>query len=220
MASPFIGTSFAYSSTHAISHQQPHRRPMKTQKTTESDGQDWLQHQWVVAGIIASAARFVPIPFVDDIIRSQCRRFVVSRTLAASDTTLSKSELKALYGGSGGFVAGFVGTLAKAPLKLLLFPIRKFVAVVTSIHGVPLEIMQTVLLGRTLRRQLESGTFDPNQVTNMRLAFEDAFAGMDFHAVRAAITDTLRSVQSWKSSAIDSARKISSSQPEDGGATG
>ncbi len=187
---------------------------MSKSPSIETDRHDWLQHQWVVAGVIVSAARFVPIPFVDDVIRSQCRRFVVSRTLNDSGSTLATSDLKPFYGGSGGCVVGCLGMIAKAPFKLLLFPIRKIVSMATSIRGVPLEIMQTVLLGRTLRRQLADKDFDPRQADLMRAAFDESFARMDFHAVRAAITDVLREVQGWKSSAIESARKVSSTSSE------
>lgn len=74
--------------------------------------------------------------------------------------------------------------------------------------------MQTVLLGRTLRRQLTNVNFDASQAAMMRQAFDDSFARMDFRAVQAAITDAVRSVRSWKSSAVDSARRLSSQRPD------
>lgn len=187
---------------------------MSKAEPTKSDAADWLIHQWVVAGVIASAARFVPIPFADDLIRSQCRRFIVSRTLAASGATLSTNELKPLYGGSGGCVAGCLGVMAKAPLKLLMFPIRKFVAIITSVRGVPLEITQSVLLGRTLHRLLARGDVRASEAETIRVAFEESFARMDFHAVDAAIADALHSIRHWKSSAIKSARLLSVAKSE------
>jgi hypothetical protein len=182
---------------------------MTEPKLAHGEQTDWLQHQWVIAGVVASAARFVPIPFFDDAIRTQCRRFVVSRTLAASDTPLTTASLKPLYGESGGLVARSLRAMAKAPLKLLLFPVRKIALMATSIHGVPMEIMKTVLLGRTLRRQLSSGQIDPGRAEAMRSAFDEAFARMDFHALRAGISDSLRGVRSWKKSAITMARSLS-----------
>lgn len=111
-----------------------------------------LLHHWVVAGIVSSSSRFIPVPFIDDIVRDQCRRYVVSRTLAAHDQRNSMGVLKPFYANEGGCIAGCLGQLAMAPLKLLLFPIRKVIALVTSVRGVPLEIMRMVLLGRTLDR--------------------------------------------------------------------
>ncbi|TWU58251.1 hypothetical protein [Rubripirellula reticaptiva] len=187
--------------------------PETTPDKLNPDGSTWLTHQWVVAGIVSSAARFIPIPFVDDVIRSRCRQFVVSRTLAAHQRTDLLDDLKPFFDSSGGCLNGCVATAVKAPLKLLLFPVRKFVAIVTSIRGVPLEIMRMVLLGRTLDRHLrdESATIDPTQSARMRLAFEESFARIDFRVVRAAMTDALTSVKGWKSAAIATARGLADS---------
>ncbi|EMI17427.1 hypothetical protein RMSM_05656 [Rhodopirellula maiorica SM1] len=174
------------------------------------DSASWLLHQWVVAGIVSSTARFIPIPFVDDIVRDQCRRFVVSRTLSSHQRSDLLGELRPYYANSDGCVAGCLGLLAKAPLKILLFPLRKIVAMVTSIRGVPLEIMRTVLLGRTLDRYLERDeiTLNSHNANQMRLAFDETFARMDFRVLRAALTDALSSVSGWKSAAIAVATRV------------
>lgn len=174
---------------------------------------NWLTHQWILAGMVSSAARFVPIPFVDDVIRGQCRRYVVTRTLEAHDRTDSLKELRAYYADDSGCIAGCLGMLAKAPVKLLLFPIRKIVAILTSVRGVPMEIIRMVLLGRTLDRLLKdetihAGPVKPQQVLAMREAFEEAFARMDFRVVRAAMSDALSGVSGWKESAMDLAANV------------
>ena len=169
-----------------------------------------LLHHWVVAGIVSASARFIPIPFVDDVVRDQCRRYVVSRTLAAHSTELTTKELKPFYDGGGGCLGGCAGMLVKAPLKLLLFPVRKFVAIVTSVRGVPLEVTRTVLLGRTLDRYLSEEQVDatPEHLAKMRKAFKESFKRMDFHIVRAAIADALSGVSGWKSGAKKSAKAV------------
>ena len=55
--------------------------------------QAWLTHQWVAAGIVSAASRFIPVPFVDDLVRSRCRRFAVSRTLAAYEQEAMLDDL-------------------------------------------------------------------------------------------------------------------------------
>ncbi|EMI53303.1 hypothetical protein [Rhodopirellula sallentina] len=179
---------------------------------------DWLTHQWVVAGIVSASSRFIPVPFIDDLVREQCRRFVVSRTLHANEPTenVSLETLRPYYSSSDGCLTGCLGTLAKAPLKIILFPIRKVVAVVTSVRGVPLEIVKMVLLGRTLNRQLRDS---PKKINNayamrMRMAFEDSFSGMDFRMVKAAMNDALSHVSGWKSSAMETARQAVARQDE------
>ncbi|MCO8124282.1 hypothetical protein NHH03_21245 [Stieleria sp. TO1_6] len=169
-----------------------------------------LMYQWILAGLVSASARFIPIPFVDDLVRGRCRRFVISRTLAAHHASAQLDTLKPFYGDRGGCIGGCAGTIVRAPLKLLLFPIRKVVTIATSVRGVPLEVLQLVLLGRTLDRYLgdnrpESGSLPAAQ---MREAFDDAFARMDFRVVRAAIADALSSVSGWKSAATQTAEKV------------
>lgn len=193
----------------------------------EPGSSSWLVHQWVVAGIVASATRFIPVPFVDDVVRNQCRRFVVERTLSVHNASDSVAQWKPYYSSGGGCVSGCLGALAKAPLKLLLFPIRKIFAVMTSIRGVPLEIVRTVLLGRTLDRVLrheplsdELSPAPPSRLTArdaelMRVAFEETFARMDFQVVHAAMSDALRGVRGWKASAIASAKRVAETKDGD-----
>ena len=165
-----------------------------------------LTHLWLVAGVVASAARFIPIPFVDDLVRDQCRRFVVAKTLAEHETQTTVSDLKPYYGVFGGCLAGCLGGILRAPLKLLLFPIRKLVAVVTAVRGVPLEITRTVLLGRTLDRRLRQGEIDVEEAAKMGKAFELAFSHMDFRGIRAAIMDAIRQANHWRADAMKIAR--------------
>lgn len=171
-----------------------------------------LVHQWTMAGIVAAGARFIPIPFVDELVQSRCRRFVITQTLAAHQSTLTANEIAPFYSSSGGCVVGCLGMLLRAPLKVFLFPIRKIVTIFTSVRGVPLEIMRTVLLGRTLDRYLRLGKLGKPTSTvdtlEMRNAFETAFAQMDWRAVRAAIKDALGTVDQWKDSAVDSAKQV------------
>ena len=169
-----------------------------------------LLHHWVVAGIVSASSRFIPIPFVDDVVRDQCRRYVVSQTLAAHETELSTQNLKPFYDGGGGCLGGCMGMVVRAPLKLILFPIRKLVAIVTSVRGVPLEVTRTVLLGRTLDRYLrEQKVVDsPEYLAKMRTAFEQSFKRMDFRIVRAAIGGALSGIGDWKSGATESAKAV------------
>lgn len=173
-----------------------------------------LFHQWIVAGLISASARFVPLPLVDDLIRVQCRRFVVSRTLAAHHAGLTLDELKPYYNVGSGCLAGCAAVAVQVPLKLLFFPIRKLLAVVTSLRGVPLDVLQVVLLGRTLDRYLRAGRFphdsEPTAATAARLgaAFNEAFVRMDFHVVRAAVSDALASVGGWRAAATAKAKQL------------
>ncbi len=177
--------------------------------TDDSEVRQSLMHHWVLAGIVAASARFIPIPFVDDIVRERCRRQIVAKTLMAHGQQNLLPEFQAYYGDNAGCLAGCLSSFAKIPLKLLLFPVRKFIAVATSVRGVPLEVTRSVLLGRTLNRQLAAGE-QPEAVDAvlLRTAFDQAFSRMDLRTVRAVIGDALRHVSSWKASAMGSAKEL------------
>lgn len=188
----------------------------RSRTATEPPG--YLIHQWVAAGIVSGASRFIPVPFVDDMVRGQCRRFAVARTLASHSVPISADDLKPYHAVGDGFLSGIAGKVMRVPLKLLLFPIRKTVAVVTSIRGVPLEIIRVVLMGRTLERCLRDGRLVGDRhvaakiAARMRVAFDEAFARMDFHVIRAATSDALSGVSGWKEAAIASADKLATGE--------
>jgi hypothetical protein len=187
----------------------------KSTEQPDANAGSWLVHQWVVAGIVSAAARFLPVPFVDDVVRNQCRRFVVSRTLAAHGRSESLDQLAPYYVAAGdGCLAGCLTSTVRATTKLVLFPVRKIVALVTSARGVPLEILRVVLLGRTLDRQLQKGEIDAARAARLRVAFEQAFARLDLRVVRALTNDALSSVSGWRKAAVDSARRVLGS-PDD-----
>ncbi len=177
-----------------------------------------LLHQWVLAGIASAAARFIPVPFVDDMVRDRARQYVVSKTLAAHQTAWTTDDLEALYGGkSRGLIGGTVNKLVRLPLKLAFYPIRKFVKIAGSIRGVPMDVMKTVLIGRTLDRLLAEDrlpTPGPDrdaraeQAKRLTSAFNEAFKGMDFIAVSAAIRDTIDSASEWKAASAEAAAAV------------
>ena len=173
-----------------------------------------LAYQSALAGLVSASGRFVPVPFVDDVIRQRCRKFVVSRALPSSQSDTQFDRLRPLYGDDHGWLAGCSGLLVRAPLKLLLFPIRKIIAITTSVRGVPLEVMRCVLLGRTVQRLAGSQTISREKAKYIRIAFDQTMRRMDFRALRAGLRDTLGGISRWKESSINIARRVAkSSQP-------
>jgi len=174
--------------------------------STTPEPSAWLVNQWVIAGIVSAASRFIPIPFAEEIVRNRCRRYVVSQTLAAHGRNVTPQDIEPYFAGEG--ATGYAKKALGAPFKLLLFPIRKVVRIVTSVRGVPLEVMRMVLLGRTLNRYLHKEGFaiEERNVRALRQSFDQAFKRMDFHLIRAAMADALSSVSGLKSAAVAMAR--------------
>lgn len=156
-------------------------------------------YQWIIAGIISASARFIPIPFLEEVVQKRCRQFTVKTTLESHAIDLDLSTLEPYYSNPSGCLAGCLGMMLSLPVKLLLFPFRKIIAVLTSFRAVPLEIMRIYLLGRTLDRYLSDGSFgqaenslridDSAYAARMRCAFEQSFARMDMHIVLSAMQD-------------------------------
>jgi hypothetical protein len=165
-------------------------------------------HHWVIAGIVAASARFIPLPFVDALVCDRCRKYVVAKTLDHHQMQTTVADLKPYYGVGNGCVAGCAGGILLAPLWLLLFPIRKLISLITSVRGVPMEITRTVLLGRALDRRLREGEIDAEEAAKMRRAFDLAFARMDLRGVRAAISDAISQANHWKSGAVEIGRWV------------
>ena len=158
-----------------------------------------IASQWIIAGIISASARFIPIPFLDEVVQYRCRRHTVKTTIESHAADLDLSTVEPYYNNPSGCFVGCVGMILLLPIKLLLFPFRKIVAVVTSFRAVPLEIMRVYLIGRTLDRYLSNGNFGQSEnslriddsvyAARMRSAFEQAFARMDMHVVLSAMQD-------------------------------
>ena len=169
-----------------------------------------LLHHWVVAGIVSASSRFIPIPFVDDVVKDQCRRYIVSQTLAAHDTELTTHDLKPFYDSGSGCLAGCMGALIKAPLKLPAVPGSKnhLHRDVGSWRSARSDA-NACLMGRTLDRYLSQQVkivATPDYLAKMRKAFKvTSFKRMDLRIVRAGIADALTGIGGWKSGAMKSA---------------
>src|SRR4051812_8769071 len=100
-----------------------------------------LISQWAVCGIAAAAARFVPVPLLDDAIRLRAAQLAVLRTLRANGRDYSTHAVEALYAGTDAGAAGRVRDMLRylrsVPRRVLLFPVRKYVALFGAVKGVP-----------------------------------------------------------------------------------
>jgi hypothetical protein len=83
------------------------------------------------------------------------------------------------------------------PRAILLFPIRKYVAIFGSVRGVPNDVMRVVLLGRTVHRAIECGRLDGDgtplheDAVAVRAAYDDAIRNQDLRLLRGALADGL-----------------------------
>ena len=88
-----------------------------------------LVTQWAACGIVAAAARFVPVPMLDDVVRERAAQVAVSRTLRAHGRDYSSELLAPLWGEQEGRGTGMRRHLKALSMRVLLFPVRKYAAI-------------------------------------------------------------------------------------------
>ena len=156
----------------------------------------FLQTQWAVCGIAAAAARFLPVPLLDDVVRRRAAQVAVVRTLRAHGRDLPSELVEALWEEPDGARRGLRGRLRGVPARLLLFPVRKYAAVFGAVRGVPNDVARVVLLARAVERRLQLGelvSYDraPAEAAALRRAVDEAVDGMDLRLLTAALSDAL-----------------------------
>lgn len=177
-----------------------------------------LVGEWAVCGIVHAAARFIPVPLLDDAVRLRADQVAVLRTLRANGRTYSSDAVEPLYAGvdaaSASSLQRALGYLRTIPRRILLFPIRKYVAVFGSVRGVPNDVMTVVLLSRTVHRCLVQGRLagaDEKalraEAMQIRTAFDQAVHGMDLRLFTGALADGLSQGRELTGAAVGYARK-------------
>jgi hypothetical protein len=167
-----------------------------------------LVSQWAACGIAAAAARFVPVPLLDDAIRARAVRIAVSRALRAHGRDYPAGRLDPLWEDEG---VGLIRQVAAVSRRVLFFPIRKYVAIFGAVRGVPNDVMRVVLLARTVDRRLARGelaTPDPARAREIRRAVETALDGMDLRLLTAALGDGLSQGKDLTVAAVRYARNF------------
>jgi hypothetical protein len=168
--------------------------------------------EWALCGIAAAATRFIPVPVVDEVVKDRAIRYAVHRTLRAHGRTYDDDAVEELYEGVDTRRAALGRSLRSIPRRILLFPIRKYVAIFGSVRGVPNDVMRVVLLGRTVHRAIELGRLDGDgqplreDAIAVRRAYDDAIENQDLRLLRGALADGLSQGRSLTRAAVAYAR--------------
>ncbi len=168
-----------------------------------------LTTQWAVCGIAAAAARFVPVPLLDDVIRQGAARLAVTRTVRARDAAVGAQVLEPLWSQDGGRGKRGLARYARAlGRRLLLFPVRKYTALFGAVRGVPTDVLRVVLLARSTDRALEQGRLQQREDAQaLRAAVDAAFQSVDLRLLVAAVSDTLSQTRGLSTAAVALARR-------------
>jgi hypothetical protein len=203
--------------------------PGEPQPVTSPDPNASLVAQWAACGIAVGAARFIPIPLLDDSVRLRATQVAVVRTLRANGRTYPSDRVEALYAGADAGAAGRFRELTRylrsIPRRVLLFPARKYVAVFGAVRGVPTDVMKVLLLARVVQHCLVKGRLatpdgsEPGrslpkaqakelaaEAVRIRVAYEEALHGMDLRLLTAALADGLSGGKGLTRAAVGYAR--------------
>lgn len=156
----------------------------------------------LTAGLLASAARLVPIPFLDDLLREKALQLLVSRTLLAHDRTYGSKRVASLYGDPHGCLHGCLLAVVLLPIKLLIYPFRKVLIWILAAKYLAKDLCEAVLLGRVLEKCLAEGRLaegtEPaslaSEADRVRQAFDNAITGTDLRLLRGVLRQAVRSV--------------------------
>jgi hypothetical protein len=170
-------------------------------------------HVRIVCAILASAARLVPVPLVDDILRERVTQIVVKQTLAAQGRTYSSNRLRPIWSDSTGCASGCVLMILKLPLILITYPFRKVWAWMMAVRYLSRDLTTMILLGRALDRSLEVGRLTDGEgleaeAAMWNRAFENAVGGMDTKVLTSGLATALSGVKGIGGAAVRTLRSL------------
>lgn len=148
--------------------------------------------------LLFAAGRFVPLPLLDDLVREQVALYAVGKVVERHGTSVPRAHLAPLASPAGGCFSGCLGAALRLPIKLILFPLRKLLAIVFAVRGLTRDVVEIVLLCRLVDRAIERGEIDASRSIEaqrtesllLRRALDAALEGTNLEI----LTATLRAV--------------------------
>lgn len=179
-----------------------------------------LGSSYLPYGLAASAARLVPVPFLDDFLREKAFHLMVSRALKEHGRTYGSGKVSPLYGDPHGCMHGCLTWAILFPIKLLLFPFRKFLVWVMALKYIAQDASEAVLLGRMLERSFEAGRLAMGaeagpleaEALLLRQALDNASQGTDMRVIRAALRRGLSHLHGARKAAFRALRRVRASE--------
>ncbi len=161
---------------------------MTESKTFERTPDPKALRRRITCALLFFAARHVPLPFVDDILRTQVSKYLVRRSVEKAGVSVPTSRLAPLFSRDETWWMGCLMALLRIPLKLILFPIRAVTNVLFLVRHVGRDFAEIFLLGEVIDRGIDAQlirgdeTDDALQLARsvkMRRAFDRALKETD-----------------------------------------
>ncbi|MFN8073935.1 MAG: hypothetical protein U0Q15_00780 [Kineosporiaceae bacterium] len=180
-----------------------------------------LVREWIACGLVAAAARFVPVPLLDDAVAGRATRIAIARTLRHHGRDYSVDDVEPLAAGPDGWLPGVARYVRAVPGKLLLFPLRKYQRVITAARGVPDDVTTVLLLAHVTHVRLAEGGLNGataqerrQEANELRKAFDRVHDEMDWAVLRTTGGETLSGLKGLPQAALRFGRSLLSRAPE------
>lgn len=174
----------------------------------------------ITAGILYAAARFMPLPLLDELLRERVVAWMVHNTLPR---TLPHIAIKPLFSSNEGCLKGCLSAMMWIPIKLLLFPIRKITDLVLGVHWVSRDLAEILLLGRVLDHARQANLLHEArdasdlemQSKRIRSAFDAAMKATDSRVPRALLATALGPLRSLMAASLRTLRHFRRTNAEE-----
>lgn len=123
----------------------------------------------ITCALLFFAARHVPVPLLDDVLRAQIAAYMVKGTVKRAGLTVPSEQLAPLFEKDEHWALGCLWWMFKLPLRILLFPIRTLANVVFAVRHIGKDFAEVLLLGELVDRGLRGG-----EIRAEGMATEDA----------------------------------------------
>jgi hypothetical protein len=111
----------------------------------------------VTCALLYFAARQVPVPLLDDVLRTQVAAYMVKSSVKRAGLSVPSDQLAPLFEKDQHWAVGCLWWMFKLPFKILLFPIRKIANVLFAVRHLGKDFAEMLLLGEVIDRAVTNG---------------------------------------------------------------
>jgi hypothetical protein len=111
----------------------------------------------ITCALLFYAARHVPVPLLDDVLRAQIAAYMVKGSVKRAGLSVPSEQLAPLFEKDEHWAMGCLWWMFKLPFKILLFPIRKLANVLFAVRHIGKDFAEILLLGELVDRGLRGG---------------------------------------------------------------
>jgi uncharacterized protein (DUF697 family) len=162
---------------------------METQ--TEAGELESNQRTIITHSVLIGLTPLIPIPIVDDLVKSYFQRTLLRRLARAHGVELNKEEVYKLTADRGGCLSGCVGTILIYPIKKIFRKLLFFLEIKRMVDLTSISFHQGYLLDYALQQKLIKSP-NSKDVTEIKVALDAACKESSIKPVEKIIGSTYK----------------------------